>query len=140
MRKAKFIVPGNPVGYVTTTKKSKWNKRYKYYADYKKIVQFYARSVGIKLPLVATKDRQLTIRTIAYFKNGRHPDPENVNKGIRDALFYDEHHVRGNKSAKGDDKHTGGSFTPPKYSKNPRVIVIIKDYVSKSRTKKKSAK
>lgn len=104
------------------------------------MVQRDARASGIKLPLIATKERPLMIRTISYFKNGVHPDPGNVQKGICDALFYDEEKaavakVRGKKSTgKGDDKYTGGSFPPPRYDKsNPRVIVIIEDYVPKDK-------
>lgn len=147
MRKAKFTVPGPAVGYKTTTAKSKlYNKGYKKYADYKKLVQLYAKASGIRLPLVATRDRPLMIRTVAYFSDGRHPDPENVNKGVRDALFYEEDAVvrkskKGvkityRKNGKGNDKYTGGSFPPPLYdSKNPRVVVTIKDYIKKVKSK-----
>lgn len=143
MRKAKFIVPGPAVGYKTTTSKSKlYNADYKKYVDYKELVQLYAKASGIKLPLVATKDRPLMIRTVAYFRDGNHPDPDNVNKGIRDALFYEKDAVvrrakKGvkitrRKNGKGHDKYTGGSFPPPLYdAKNPRVIVTIKDYIKK---------
>jgi len=96
----------------------------------------YARIAGIKLPLRSTKDRPLMIRTIAYFKDGIHPDPGNVQKGVCDALFYDDQKVLGKKTRKGDDKYTGGSFPPPRYDKeNPRVVVIIEDYVPKRRKK-----
>ena len=131
VRIARFIVYGDPVGYKTTTKRSKWSDRYKEYVNYKAKVQECARNAGMKLPLVATKDRQLMINTIAYFRDGRHPDPENINKGVRDALFYKEKSYF-NKSRKGDDKHTGGHFVPPRYDKeNPRVLVTVKDYVRK---------
>lgn len=80
------------------------------------------------------------IRTISYFKNGVHADPGNVQKGVCDALFYDQEKaamakLKGKRgTAKGDDKYTGGSFPPPRYDKdNPRVIVIIEDYVSKEK-------
>jgi isopentenyl diphosphate isomerase/L-lactate dehydrogenase-like FMN-dependent dehydrogenase len=128
IRKAKFVVPGLAVGFKTTTKRSKFNKDYQKYVKYKAFVQLLARASGMRLPLVATKDRPLMIRTVAYFKNGTHPDPENVHKGITDALFYREDKVKG-KTGKGNDKYTGGSFPPPLYDKdNPRVIVIVKDY------------
>lgn len=136
IRIARFIVYGDPVGYKTTTNRAKWSKSYEKYIDYKKEVQSTAESVGIKLPLVATKKRPLMINTISYFRDGRHPDPENVNKGVRDALFYKEKSFF-NKSRKGDDKYTGGSFVPPRYDKeNPRVVVIVKDYVRKKKQKK----
>lgn len=120
---------GIPVGYKTTTYKAKhFNKDYKKYVEYKKIVQFHARAAGLTIPMLATKDHPVKVRTVAFFKNGNHPDPENVNKGVRDALFYDEEKKLRGGSGKGDDKYTGGSFEPPLYDKeNPRVIVIVKE-------------
>lgn len=138
--KWRFEVPGDPVGYTTTTFKSKGvDKRFTKYADYCKKVRKFARANGVPLPLIATKDEPLVIKTIAYFKNGTHCDPGNVQKGIVDALFYIEDAIKkvkrgGRKRVvvggkKGDDKHTGGAFPPPRYDpKNPRVIVIIKTY------------
>jgi len=124
------------VGFKTTTKRAKWSKTYEKYTEYKKLVQLQARLSGIRLPLVATKERPLMIRTIAYFDGGNHPDPGNVQKGVCDALFYDEFKNSGKKTRKGDDKYTGGSFPPPRYDKeNPRVVVIIEDYVPKIRKK-----
>lgn len=105
-------------------------------------MELEAKKSGIKLPLKATKDRPLMIRTISYFKNGVHPDPGNVQKGVCDALFYDAEKAaraklkgkKGRSTGKGDDKYTGGSFPPPRYDKdNPRVIVIIEDYVPKEK-------
>lgn len=134
------MVPGIPIGFKTTTKRGKFSKSYKKYVAYQKLVQMQARMAGIKLPLKATKGRPLMIRTVAYFKNGTHPDPGNVQKGVCDALFYDTERaaiakMMGKKAkvtGKGDDKYTGGSFPPPLYDpKNPRVIVIIKDYEPK---------
>ena len=82
------------------------------------------------------------IRTVAYFKDGSHPDPGNVQKGVCDALFYDPEKAalaklkRKKGTGKGDDKHTGGSFAPPLYDKeNPRVVVIIRDYEPPERKK-----
>lgn len=129
VRIARFVVPGDPVGFKTTTKRAKWSKTYKKYVTYKKDVQTCALAAGIRLPLRADKKNPLMINTIAYFKDGKHPDPGNVQKGVCDALFYN--------AGKGDDKYTGGTFVPPRYDKeNPRVVVIIKDYVRKSNGKK----
>lgn len=143
----KFEVPGDPVGYVATTSRGKWSAQYQRFAEYAKRVRFYARASGISTPLLATKGHPLTIRTISYFANGRHPDPGNVQKGVVDALFYDEkkadlaklYRKMGKKmrtTGKGNDKYTGGSFPPPLYdSEHPRVVVIIKDYQPKKRKK-----
>ncbi len=88
-----------------------------------KEVRRCAAEAGVPLPLAPTKDSPLIIKTIAYFKNGIHCDPENVRKAVSDALVYDPEKKRG------DDKYTGGIFPPPKYDKeNPRTVIIIKSY------------
>lgn len=117
----KFTIFGPPVGYYSHGARPNYSRLRKY-VDYKELVQFLARIQEVVLPLVATKDRPLDIRTAAYFKNGVHPDPENVHKGIVDALFYSQ-----DRKVKGSgDKHTGGRFFSPKYDKNnPRVEVWI---------------
>lgn len=117
----RFDVPGPPVGYYAEGKHPNWTRQTKY-TDYKKHVQACAAAAGIpRGSLVATKERPLIIHTWAYFRNGVHPDPGNVQKGICDALFY------GSRRSKGtSDKYTGGSFPPPRYdADNPRVEVII---------------
>lgn len=147
MRVARFVIPGDPIGFVVTNNKAKVSEKYLRFAKYAKQVRFFARAAGIRLPLVATKQRPLMIRTVAYFANGRHCDPGNVQKGVVDALFYDEEKAalaklqrkmgrRKRVTGKGDDKYTGGSFPPPRYDKdNPRVVVIIKEYEPPKRKK-----
>lgn len=117
-----FMIKGPPVGYYTSGAKPNWTRQNKY-RDYKKLVQACAADFGFSLPLVATKDDPLVIETRAYFVNGVHPDPENVHKGIVDALFYDP-----DRKKKGSgDKYTGGVFHPPLYDKEePRVIVAVR--------------
>lgn len=110
-----FVVPGKPVGYYSVGKVPNW-ARMKQYHSYMMEVQRCAKLAGIALPLTATKDAPILIKTKAYFPNGVHCDPENVRKGVSDALFY----------GGSGDKHTGGSFPPPLYDKaNPRVEVEI---------------
>lgn len=149
MSRVKFVVPGKPIGYIATTHRGKWTSEYQKFANYAKEVRAQARAAGISIPLVATKEQPLIIRTIAYFANGNHCDPGNVQKGVVDALFYDEERAaiaklnrklgrkkKGKGTGKGDDKHTGGSFAPPLYDKlNPRVVVIIKRYEPEQRKK-----
>jgi len=66
--------------------------------------------------------RPWRVTTISFFRNKQHPDPENVHKGIIDALMYGfkQRKVRAN------DKHIGGEYVHPKYdAANPRVEVRI---------------
>lgn len=115
----RFTVPGRPVGYYAQGKQPNW-KRKVAYENYKKLVQHCAFAAGVP-QLIATKDRPLWIHTTAYFPNGVHCDPGNVQKGVVDALFYRK---------RGGDKHTGGSFEPPLYDKdNPRVEVVIEEMI-----------
>jgi hypothetical protein len=128
---------------VTTTYKSKYRRgfdaaeyeSYLKYSDYCKHVRRCARASGIDLPIASGPDNPLMIRTVAYFKNGVHADPENIRKGVADALCYNE--SAGSNKRKGKDKWIGGSFVPPRYDEdNPRVIVTIKRYKPSPRVAK----
>lgn len=121
---AVFEVPGQPVGYYTRGKAPNW-KRYNKYVAFKQKVQEHAKTAGVALPLVATRGQPLFISTHSVFKNGVHSDPENVHKGVVDALFYDKDRKR--KGA--GDKYTGGFFDPPRYDKlRPMVLVRIETH------------
>jgi len=116
-----FVVPGDPVGYYAEGKQPNWKRRNAYVA-YKRLVQAYAMTAGVHLPLRATAERPLLVHVVPYFASGVHCDPENVRKGVTDALFY-----AGKGAKKGAaDKHTGGSFPWPLYDRErPRVEVVI---------------
>jgi hypothetical protein len=95
------------------------------YWKYCECVRLCARAAGAKLPLTAARNRPLMLFTRAYFSNGVHADPENVHKGIKDALFY----TKGKGTA---DKYTGGQYLPPMYDPdNPRVEVILRHRMPK---------
>lgn len=119
-----FEVLGKPVGYYTSGKYPNWG-RMKAYQGYKQLVQGTAVALAhLKLPLIATKERPLMISTTTYFpRKGAHPDPENIHKGIVDALFYTP---KGGGKGPGD-KYVGGLFWPPLYSDRPRVVVTVRE-------------
>ncbi len=121
----KFIVPGDPFGHVAATAYSKnYSKQYAKFIKYAKFVRYCAIEAGIRLPLNADISNPLLIKTFSYFRDRRHCDPENVRKGICDALFYDPVQKK-----KGNDKYTAGYFPPPRYDPdNPRVVVVIREY------------
>lgn len=121
-----FIVPGKPHGYYACGGRSIWKmspaqrKRTQEYHGYSEKVRIYALQAGLTLPPQATKLNPVFISTKAFFENGVHCDPGNVNKGIIDALFY----AKTNKGSA--DKYTGGIYYPPYYSSlQPRVIVDV---------------
>ena len=116
-----FVVPGNPVGYYAAGRTPNRRRQGQYIA-YQKLVQSYAMTAGARLPLRATAERPMLVHVVPYFASGVHCDPENVRKGIADALFY-----AGRGAEKGSaDKHTGGSFPWPLYDRErPRVEVTV---------------
>lgn len=126
MRPTRFVVEGDARGYTTTNRAKKGEKRklsatIRKYWKYCEAVRLRAKEAGLrKLPLEPTLDEPLMFFTRAYFKNGVHADPENVHKGIKDALCY-------KKGGGPADKYTGGHYLPPEYdAKNPRVEVIVR--------------
>lgn len=131
-----FVVPGKCRGYTTTNAKSeKKSKAILAYWKYCKFVRLCASAAGVRpVPLVSTRERPIMLFTRAFFENGVHADPENVHKGIKDALFYCKK-IKLPKGVKwvGErpngtaDKYTGGHYLPPMYDKrNPRVDVIVR--------------
>jgi len=115
-------VPGVPVGYTTHNRKKNGPHRVSRailkYWNYLAHVRDCAQSAGLICPIESDKDDPLDVHVFPFFKNGVHPDPGNVEKGIKDALFY---------KAKTADKYTGGSYAPPRYDKeNPRVVVVVR--------------
>lgn len=111
----RFTVTGRAVGYYTSGARPNWT-RLKSYRSYKERVQWTASAAGIRLPLEATEVAPLIISTRLFCSSRVHHDPENVHKGIVDALFY---------GAKGGDKHVGGSFRPATYGGDDLVEVEI---------------
>ena len=117
MNALRFTVCGPPVGYYAEGKAPNQTRRRRY-VEWKRLVAVELwQQCGIRVPLLARKEHPLVVRTVTWFRNGRHADPENVHKGVKDALFY---------NAKGGDKYTGGSYDPPRYDPtNPRVDVFV---------------
>lgn len=115
----RFIVDGTPRGYCIQMGKYQNTKVKRRYVEYKQLVQAVASLVGIELPLQASKEKPVHIYTKAFFKDGVHPDPENVHKGVKDALFY--------KAGGAGDKYTGGAYEPPLYDpERPRVEIEVR--------------
>lgn len=115
-----FEIPGEAVGYYASGSHPNWKRMNAYHA-YKKVAQLYAVKAGLRLPMVASEVRSLFVGVLCVFKDRRHPDPANVQKGICDALFYTKHE----KGA--GDKHTGALAMPPIYGDTPRVVVFVSD-------------
>jgi len=115
-RTAFFSVPGEALGYVARTYLSKnRDPRAIRYHDYKKRVGMFARLAGVPMPPPSTFERPCRIDIAVFRRNRRGSDIENVQKGIRDALFYG-----------GDDRYCyGGHARWMIDEKNPRVEVTV---------------
>jgi len=121
------VIPGKPRGYYSVGARPDW-KRKNAYHDWCKDMRGYFGICGHDIPFRPTKDRRLFIWTRAWFPNGTHSDPENVHKGLKDALCYevvkDKKGKPKRKRGGGSDKHSGGCYDAPLYDKaNPRLEV-----------------
>lgn len=96
------------IGYYTQGKHPNWTRMKEYHA-WKDHVR---KCTALNIP-AATAERPIRIDVWCYFGSKAHPDPENVRKGIVDALFP------------GGDKHVYGYHHHPLYSDAPHVLVEI---------------
>lgn len=106
---------GNPIGYHRTTQGSFWNagsRRYKAWKDY--VVASYDRAFNTATlsgkPIKTTE--KMYLHTRIFFASGVRSDPDNIQKGIADALFE-------------NDKNLAGSYDFDFDKDNPRVEVEI---------------
>jgi len=107
-------------GFYVLGKRPNWGRLERYNA-WKDHVRGAALDVGLKLPLEATKAKPLYVSVVSWFASGVHPDPENVRKGVIDALVQNLESGR-----RGSDKYIGGFCEIPRYDKaRPRVEVWI---------------
>ena len=117
MNEVRFEIPGKPVAFIAAWDKQDWKKK-RAYMEWVQFVRICARRAGFDAE-PATKAMPICIHTRCWFKNGVHPDPENVHKAVVDALMYE---------LKNRDKYTGGAFPAPLYDPlNPRVEIVIAD-------------
>ncbi|MGX7894421.1 RusA family crossover junction endodeoxyribonuclease [Tsuneonella sp. HG222] len=91
---------GNPIGYYRTTQGAKWKPeaiRYNLWKSH--VVAAYidaggtVNATGYK-PLKTGKEKWL-LTTMSYFANDVRPDPDNVQKGVADAIFVNDKYVIG---------------------------------------------
>jgi hypothetical protein len=108
-------------GFYSQGKSPNWRRKRRYEA-WKRWVQEHAVLGGLELPLRGI----WYVVTAAYFQDRRHPDTENVHKGIVDSLCYVSLEERELGVKKGSDKHWGGVFMPSRYdAERPRVEVWL---------------
>lgn len=98
---------GNPIPYVRSTRAALWRSDGKRYAAWKDHVQkcLIISDIGdrialirnnlwrLKKPLVIDQKARMDIKI--FWKHGAHGDPDNIFKGIADALFLDDRNLDG---------------------------------------------
>ena len=103
---------GNALPYTRTTQRAKYSAKYARYQGWKDYVRMcFEEYTGIacnpyqmlEVPVKAY------LHTRIYFANKKHADPDNVQKGIEDAIFK-------------NDKYVAGTYDFDYDKKNPRVI------------------
>jgi Endodeoxyribonuclease RusA len=112
---------GNPIPYYRMTQASKWeDPAAKRYLAWKKYVQQCWLEKFHRYPQFGAGRYRLDVT--CYFtttKNGgncSHGDPENVRKGVQDALFAQDQHVVGSV----DYHHVQGND-------RPRVVIVVSE-------------
>ena len=107
MEEITFTVPGDPIGYLRMTQSQVRLLRIpraKLYANMVPIVdrireyEGYKTLVGLSCPpfppdLIGAK--KIYMNLDIFFRNGKHPDPDNVFKAFADALFKNDNRVAG---------------------------------------------
>lgn len=108
---------GNPIPYHRTTRRSLWTEAGKRYAAWKEyvLVEFtfayaaYAKRAGIRVPIIgrlSTKEKPMTMVLAIEWADRSHGDPDNVFKGIADAIFEQDKNLDGSfSSAMAKDGH-----------------------------------
>lgn len=112
----RFFVPGNqgdphgnPIPYHRMTQRSKWTRPAQRYLAYKGYVQKHALEAGLQFDRLE-KNGWYRLDVEVNFADETHGDPENVRKGIQDAIFQ-----------RAGDKHVWGSVT---FCHNPREVGV----------------
>lgn len=108
----------NPVPYKRTTQRGKWNKKYKKYLEWKGLIFDTFTEKFKTLPEnIIKKGIKYHVSTMIYFKDKRHGDPDNVQKGIKDSIFRSPL----------SDKYCSGDYDFDYDPINPRVIIRISE-------------
>lgn len=86
---------GNPIPYERMTQRGKWkNRRAQRYLAWKKYVQeCWLEKYGRFLKYDGSESIRLDVTCL--FRGENHGDPDNIYKGIADALFANDKHVFG---------------------------------------------
>jgi len=109
----------NPIPYKRTTQKQKYvDAEYKKYQAYKnEIIKAFTEEVGHLPNKALSKNKKYFVDVVAYYKDKKHGDTDNVAKGVNDALF----------AAPLSDKYVAGTYDYYYCKDNPRLCVRIRE-------------
>lgn len=109
----------NPVPYKRTTTRQKYKDPdyQKYYMWKNIVISRFALTYKKMPPMILKKDQKYYVDVMIYFKNKKHGDPDNIAKGINDAIFVKPL----------SDKYVAGSYDFAYDKENPRVEIKIKE-------------
>lgn len=107
----------NPVPYKRTTQKQKFvDESYKKYQAYKvEIIKAFVKETDSIPSEVLSKYKKYYVDIVAYYKDKKHADTDNVAKGVNDAIF----------AKPLSDKYVSGSYDYYYDKENPRLCVRI---------------
>lgn len=100
---------GNPIPYHRSTQGAKWNPAHQRYLAWKTFVQREAKNAGLIPELTNEQKKHYALRNtpphpvqgeprgmveaVIFFGNEQHADPDNIVKGILDAVFRSDKHI-----------------------------------------------
>ena len=105
---------GNPIPYHRMTQRSKWTKAAQRYLAYKNYIVRHALEAGLKINKL-TPNGVYELDVVCHFRSENHGDPENIRKGIQDALFQ----IAG-------DKHVWGMVAFVHHPSKPGVYIALR--------------
>ena len=114
-------IKANPIPYHRTTQGSKWLPAARRYSEWKSLVQtkflisivykdrkFYEQTLLYhKKPIKLPEKERAFMEIKIYWADDNHGDPDNIFKGIADALFVDDNNLYGSFLRGYEDKPTG---------------------------------
>ena len=109
----------NPTPYKRTTQKQKFVcKEYKKYQAYKSlIVAEFIKATGKQPHKILENKTKYYVDVVAYYKDKKHADTDNVAKGVNDALF----------ASPLSDKYIAGTYDYYYDKENPRLCIRIRE-------------
>ena len=108
----------NPTPYKRTTQKAKFSKEYQVYQAYKSLVvaEFIKTSKCMPHQLLMPNTKYY-VSVMAYFKDKKHGDTDNVAKAVNDAIFQKPL----------NDKYVAGNYDFDYDKENPRLEIHIRE-------------